>query len=123
MILFKARTTFAEVKAKKNCMEVQIVFPKHVANRRFTRISVPWAGCYVHAFELNELEQLDDQVARWLKEAYELKHAKTRRQAVRAGTETLDRVDEIRSAQATLLLFELRQPASGSPSGISWDCP
>jgi len=72
MVLFKARTTFAEVKAKKDRLDVQVVFQKRVANPRFTRISVPWPGCIVHSFQVEKIEQLDDEVAGWLQEAYEM---------------------------------------------------
>jgi hypothetical protein len=72
MVLFKARTSFAEVKAKKDRLDVHVIFQKRVANPRFTRITVPWPGCMVHSFQVEEIGQLDDEVAGWLKEAYEM---------------------------------------------------
>jgi hypothetical protein len=88
MVLFKARTTFAEVKAKRDRLDVQVVFQKRVANPRFTRVTVPWPGCVVHSFQVEEIDQLDDEVAGWLKQAYEMnlqKHsAKLSRNASRA---------------------------------------
>ena len=55
MVLFKARTTFAEIKAKKDRLDVQVVFQERVANPRFTRITVPWPGCIVHSFQVEEI--------------------------------------------------------------------
>ena len=72
MILFKARTTFAEVKAKKDRLDVHVVFQKRVANPRFTKITVLWPGCIVHSFQVEKIGQLDDVVAGWLKVAYEM---------------------------------------------------
>jgi hypothetical protein len=72
MVLFKARTSFAEVKAKKDRLDVQVVFRERVANPRFRRTTEPWPGCIVHSFQVEEIEQLDDEVAGWLKEAYEM---------------------------------------------------
>jgi hypothetical protein len=76
MILFKARTSFVEVKAKKDRLEVQVVFQKRVANPRFTRVTVPWPGCIVHSFHVDKIGQLDDEVAGWLKEAYDMNRQK-----------------------------------------------
>ena len=72
MILFKARTSFAEVKAKKDHLDVHVVFQKRVANHRFTRVTVLWPGCIVHSFQVKKIGQLDDEVAGWLREAYEM---------------------------------------------------
>jgi hypothetical protein len=81
MVLFKARTSFAEVKAKKDRLDVHVVFDERVANPRFTRVSVPWSGCIVHSFRVEQIEELDEQVAGWLKQAYGAnleKHSKSR---------------------------------------------
>jgi hypothetical protein len=67
MILFKARTIFAEVKANKVRLDVHVVFQKRFANPRFTRVTVPWPGCIVHSFQVEDIGQLDDEVAGWLK--------------------------------------------------------
>jgi hypothetical protein len=71
MVLFKARTTFAEIKAKKDRLDIQLVFDKRVKNSRFTKVSTPWPGCIVHSLQVQESDELDDQVAGWLKLAYE----------------------------------------------------
>jgi hypothetical protein len=71
MVLFKARTTIAEVKANKDRLDVQVVFQERVSNPRFTRITVLRPGCIVHSFQVEEIGQLDDEVMGWLKQAYE----------------------------------------------------
>jgi hypothetical protein len=72
MVLFKARTSFAEVKAKKDRLDVQVVIQKRVASPRFTRVTALWPGCVVHSFQVEEIGQLDEEEVGWLKEAYEM---------------------------------------------------
>jgi hypothetical protein len=55
MVLFKARTSFAEVKAKNDRLDVHVAFSKRIRSPRFTRVTVPWPGCIVHSFQVEEI--------------------------------------------------------------------
>jgi hypothetical protein len=91
MVLFKAQTSFAEVKAKKDRLDVHVVFQKRVANPRFTRIKVLWPGFIVHSFQVEEIGQLDEEVAGWLKTAYEMNLQKHSAEVSRKGSKRKNR--------------------------------
>lgn len=69
---FQVRMIFAAVnKLNDGCLEAHVVLTRRLRNRRFKRIETMSPKCYVHHFTVEALNDLDQEVADWLSEAYQ----------------------------------------------------
>jgi hypothetical protein len=71
VVLFKARTTFAEVRARRDGLDLDLVFGHLRGHPRFHRVQLLSPGRVAHSTRIDRVEDLDDEVAGWLKEAFE----------------------------------------------------
>jgi uncharacterized C2H2 Zn-finger protein len=69
---FQARMIFAAVTLRTDGLDGHVVLSRRVENPRFTRIESISPRSHVHHFRILSLEQLDGEVAGWLKEAYQV---------------------------------------------------
>ncbi len=69
---FQVRMIFAAVSLRTDGLDAHVVLSRRLENPRFTRIELISPRSHVHHFRILSLEQLDDEVARWLKEAYQV---------------------------------------------------
>lgn len=69
---FQVRMTFAAVTLKAHDLNAHVVLSRRLENTRFTRIESITPRCHVHHFRVQSMEELDDEVVAWLKEAYEV---------------------------------------------------
>jgi hypothetical protein len=68
---FQVRMIFAAVnKLTDQHMDVHIVLARQLENPRFRRIESLTPTSHVHHFRITALDQLDEEVLSWLKEAY-----------------------------------------------------
>ena len=73
---FQVRMIFAAVnKLSARGLEAHVVLTRRLSGKRFKRIEKMTSKCYVHHFAVASLSELDDEVACWLREAYELSDA------------------------------------------------
>jgi hypothetical protein len=69
---FKARMTFAAVSLKKRWLDAHVCLARRLANPRFTRIESLSPRNHVHCFRIHSLNELDKEVAGWLRQAYQV---------------------------------------------------
>jgi Domain of unknown function (DUF5655) len=70
---FQVRMIFAAVnKLTDRGLEAHVVLTRRLEDARFTRIETMTPRCYVHYFRVESADELDDQVKRWLQEAYQV---------------------------------------------------
>ena len=69
---FQVRMIFAAVSLKENGLDCHVVLSRRLENPRFTRIEPLSPRNHVHHFRIHSVEELDDEVADWLKEAYKV---------------------------------------------------
>jgi Domain of unknown function (DUF5655) len=74
-VLFKVRTVFATVAVNKNWLDVLFVLGRRLKHRRITKAQEEYPGI-VHFLRIEEPEDLDDELASWLKEAYDHRERK-----------------------------------------------
>jgi hypothetical protein len=74
-ILFKVRTVFATVAVTKNWLDLVIVLGRRLKHPRIKKAQVEYPGV-VHSLRIEKLEDLDDDLARWLQEAYDHRQGK-----------------------------------------------
>jgi hypothetical protein len=68
---FQVRMIFAAVNKVSNLgLEAHVVLARRLENPRFIRIESLSAKNHVHHFRVNSLEEIDDELRSWLKEAY-----------------------------------------------------
>ena len=67
---FMLRVRFAAAVPKTRWLDVGLWLPRRVDNPRFHRIETLTPNTHVHLLRVTDTEQLDDQVAEWVKEAY-----------------------------------------------------
>lgn len=68
---FQVRMIFAAVnRLTDQHMDVHIVLTRRLENPRFRRIESLTPTSHVHHFRISTLDQLDEEVLSWLKEAY-----------------------------------------------------
>jgi len=68
---FQVRMIFAAVnKLTDRGLEAHVVLTRRLQTPRFRRIDALTPKCYVHHFKIESLGELDDEVKRWLREAY-----------------------------------------------------
>lgn len=70
MIGFQVRMAFADVMLRKNWLDAYVVLARRLGNPRFTKILSISPRNHVHYFRIRSIEELDDEVEGWLREAY-----------------------------------------------------
>jgi hypothetical protein len=62
---------FAAVnKLSERGLDAHVVLARRLDHPRFTRIQEMSPRCFVHHFRIETIEEIDDEVAEWLREAY-----------------------------------------------------
>ena len=69
-VLFKVRTVFASVAIAKNWLDVVFVLVRPLKHRRIKKAQKEYPGI-VHFLRIEKVEDLDDDLTDWLKEAYD----------------------------------------------------
>lgn len=70
---FQVRMIFAAVnKLSDHGLEAHVVLTRRLKTPRFRRIETLTPKCHVHHFRIESLDELDDEVRDWLREAYEV---------------------------------------------------
>jgi hypothetical protein len=70
---FQVRMIFAAINRVNDFgLEAHVVLARRLENPRFTRIESLSAGNHVHHFRIHSLEEIDDEVRSWLREAYDV---------------------------------------------------
>ena len=80
-IAFQVRMSFAAVSLRRHWVDGHVVLARRLESPRFRRIDVISPRNQVHVFRLQEPSEVDDEVERWLHEAYsvgEQRHLKPR---------------------------------------------
>ena len=71
-IAFQVRMSFAAVSLRRHHLVGHVVLARRLDDPRFTRIEVYSPRNVLHAFRLDSPDDVDEQVAGWLAEAYEV---------------------------------------------------
>ena len=71
-VVFQVRMRFAGVTPRKSHLICHFVLPRKIDNERFQKIETFNPHCHAHYLRVAEEADLDADVARWLKEAYEV---------------------------------------------------
>lgn len=71
-VVFQARMRFAGVMPRKSHLICHFVLPRKIDSERFYKIETFNPRCHVHCLRVSEEADLDGDVARWLKEAYQV---------------------------------------------------
>jgi hypothetical protein len=74
-VLFKVRTVFATVGVTRNWLDVVFVLGRRVKNRRIKKAQEEYPGI-VHFLRIERIEDLDDDLANWLQEAFDYRTQK-----------------------------------------------
>lgn len=69
-IAFMERVRFAGATPKRNWLDISVWLRRRVKHPRFRRIETIYPDVHVHSLRVTRLEELDDEVAEWLREAY-----------------------------------------------------
>lgn len=69
---FQVRIIFAAVSLKEDGLACHVVLSRRLENPRFTHIESISPRNHVHHFQIGSVEDLDDEVVSWLKEAYQV---------------------------------------------------
>jgi hypothetical protein len=69
---FQVRMIFAAVSLKEESFSCHVVLSRRLENPRFTGIQSLSPRNHVHHFRIQSEEELDDEVASWLQEAYKV---------------------------------------------------
>lgn len=69
---FQVRMIFAVLSVNKSGLACHVVLSRRLEDPRFTRIESLSPRNHVHHFRIRALEELDDEVVAWLKEAYQV---------------------------------------------------
>jgi hypothetical protein len=69
-IALQARMSFAAVQPRRRWVDGHVVLPRRLDDPRFTRIETYSPRNHLHAFRLTRADEVDEQVAGWLAEAY-----------------------------------------------------
>jgi uncharacterized protein DUF5655 len=69
-IAFQVRMSFAAVRLRKRWVDAHVVLARRLESPRFRRIETFSACNHLHEFRLEGPEEVDDEVAQWLSEAY-----------------------------------------------------
>jgi hypothetical protein len=74
-VLFKVRTVFASVAVSKNWLDVLFVLGRRLKHRRIKKAQKEYPGI-VHSLRIEKIEDLDDHLTGWLREAYDYRKQK-----------------------------------------------
>ena len=69
---FQVRMIFAALSVRKRSLDCHVVLSRRLESERFMRIQSLSPRNHVHYFSIKSPEDLDDEVLRWLTEAYEV---------------------------------------------------
>jgi len=69
-IAFQVRMSFAAFVIRQNWVDGHVVLARRLENPRFRRIKTFSPRNHLHAFRFEKVEEIDDEVAAWLVEAY-----------------------------------------------------
>jgi hypothetical protein len=69
-IAFQVRMSFIAVQVRRNYLIGHFVFARRVEHPRFTRVETFSPRNHLHAFRVDDLTELDDEFAAWIREAY-----------------------------------------------------
>ncbi len=70
-ISFRSWITFATLNLNKYGLNVHVVLSRKMKNPRFTHIETISLKNHVHHFRIKSIDELDNEVLSWLKEAFE----------------------------------------------------
>ena len=71
-IALQARMSFAALQPRRATLDGHVVLARRLESPRFRRIETFGPRNHVHAFRFASVEEVDDEVAAWLAEAYEV---------------------------------------------------
>jgi hypothetical protein len=71
-VVFQARMRFAGVMPRKSHLICHFILPRRIESPRFHKIETFNPRCHAHYLRVTEEADLNDEVARWLAEAYEV---------------------------------------------------
>jgi Domain of unknown function (DUF5655) len=69
-IAFQVRMSFAAFILRRRWVDGHVVLDRRLDHPRFRRVETFSPGNHLHQFRLERLEEVDDEVAAWLAEAY-----------------------------------------------------
>lgn len=70
---FQSHGVFASIDSlTARGMAAHVVLPRRLGTPRFTRIEARSPAMFLHHFHVGSVEELDDEVAGWLREAYQV---------------------------------------------------
>ncbi len=75
---FITRMTFAGASLKKRYIDITLMLPYRSKSRRFRKIETFGPGTHVHHLRISSLEEIDDKVRGWLREAYSVGQQESR---------------------------------------------
>lgn len=53
-------------------LEAHVILTRRLRSRRFLRVEQFTPKCYLHSFKIQSLEEIDEEVKEWLREAYQV---------------------------------------------------
>ena len=71
-IALQARMSFAALQPRRATLDGHVVLARRLESPRFRRIETFGPRNHLHAFRLASVAEVDDEVAAWLAEAYEV---------------------------------------------------
>ena len=71
-IAFQVRMSFAAFVIRKNWVDGHVVLARRLEHPRFRRIETFSPRNHLHAFRFQSVEEVDNEVAAWLAEAYQV---------------------------------------------------
>jgi hypothetical protein len=71
-VVFQVRMRFAGAMPRKSHLICHFILPRRIESSRFQKIETFSPRCHAHSIRISEEAELDAEVARWLKEAYEV---------------------------------------------------
>ena len=71
-IALQARMSFAALQPRRAGLDGHVVLARRLESPRFRRIETFGPCSHLHAFRFASVEEVDDEVAAWLAEAYEV---------------------------------------------------
>jgi hypothetical protein len=89
-IAFQVRMSFAAFTLRRGWIDGHVVLARRLESPRFRRIDFFSARNQVHVFRLRDPSEVDDEVERWLAEAYLVgaqAHLRAAKRTARSGSE------------------------------------
>ena len=71
-IAFQVRMSFAAFVVRKNWIDGHVILARRLENARFRRIETFSPRNHLHAFRFTSVAEIDDEVAEWFAEAYQV---------------------------------------------------